>query len=102
LPEAAKPTSDGDGGKPGTAGLGEKPQRPIVHVIREAVLDSSDMAELTDAMGDILAAAGSLTLRFRVTVECAEGEHPSPQIAKAIVGTLEKVSDRFIHAEGPG
>ena len=101
LPEVEKPAAGGDGGKQSRIEFGEKTQRPIVHAIREAVLDSSDMAELADAMADILAAAGSLTLRFRVTVECAEGEHPSPQIAKAVVDALEKVSDRFGQADAP-
>jgi hypothetical protein len=38
-----------------------------------AVLDSSQMMELVESMGDVLAAAGNLTLRFKVTVEFAEG-----------------------------
>jgi hypothetical protein len=100
LPEVETPPVDDDG-KPKTPGLREKPQLPIVHAIREAVLDSNDMAELADAMADILAAAGSLTLRFRVTVECAEGEHPSPQIAKAVVDVLERISDRFSQTDAP-
>jgi hypothetical protein len=40
---------------------------------REAILDSSEMIELVEAMGDVLAAAGNLTLRFRVSVEFADG-----------------------------
>ena len=97
LPEVDRPT-EGTGGsaKPAATDFGEKPQRQVIHTIREAVLDSSEMAELVDAMGDILGAAGSLTLRFRIGVECAEGEHPSPEVAKAISTALAKVSKRFL------
>jgi hypothetical protein len=42
-------------------------------------------------MGDILGATGSLTLRFRIGAECAEGEYPSPEVAKAISTALAKV-----------
>ncbi len=96
LPEVEKP-AEGDGGtvKPHGPGFSDKPQLPMVHVIREAVLDSSEMAELVDAIGDILGAAGSLTLRFHVMVECAAGEYPTPEVNKAIQAALEKVSDRF-------
>ena len=89
--------AEGDGGtvKPHGPGFSDKPQLPMVHVIREAVLDSSEMAELVDAIGDILGAAGSLTLRFHVMVECAAGEYPTPEVNKAIQAALEKVSDRF-------
>ena len=62
---------------------------------REAVLDSSEMAELTDSMGDILGAAGSLTVRFRVGVEFGDGEQPSPAAVRAISAALKKVSGKF-------
>jgi hypothetical protein len=45
---------------------------------REGVLDSSQLTELVEGMGDVLAAAGNLTLRFRVAVEFADGEVPKP------------------------
>jgi hypothetical protein len=55
LPEVDRPT-EGTGGsaKPAATGVGEKPERPVIHTIREAVLDSSEMAELVEATGDIL------------------------------------------------
>jgi hypothetical protein len=62
---------------------------------REAVLDSSEMTELAEAMGDVLAAAGNLTLRFRVSVEFADGESPTPAIAAKLTAALVKAAKTF-------
>jgi hypothetical protein len=47
-------------------------------LFRQGVLDSSQLTELVEGMGDVLAAAGNLTLRFRVAVEFADGEVAPP------------------------
>jgi hypothetical protein len=62
---------------------------------RSAVLDSSQMTELVEAMGDVLAAAGNLTLRFKVTVEFAEGETPAPEVAAKLGAALSKATEGF-------
>ena len=62
---------------------------------RSAVLDSSQMTELVEAMGDILAAAGNLTLRFRVTVEFAEDETATPEISAKLSAALKKATEGF-------
>jgi hypothetical protein len=62
---------------------------------REAVLDSSEMTELAEAMGDVLAAAGNLTLRFRVSVEFADGESPTPAITAKLTAALVKAAKPF-------
>jgi hypothetical protein len=56
---------------------------------REAVLDSSQLNELAEGMGDVLAAAGNLTLRFRVSVEFAEGEVAPPDVAAKLAAALD-------------
>jgi hypothetical protein len=58
---------------------------------REAVLDSSQLTELVEGMGDVLAAAGTLTLRFRVAVEFADGEVATPDAAAKLAAALDKV-----------
>jgi hypothetical protein len=58
---------------------------------REAVLDSSQLTELVEGMGDVLAAAGNLTLRFRVAVEFAEGEVAPPDVAAKLSAALDKL-----------
>lgn len=58
----------------------------------EAVLDSSQLTELVEGMGDVLAAAGNLTLRFRVAVEFAEGETPTPEVAATLGAALKKLA----------
>jgi hypothetical protein len=64
-------------------------------VFRAAVLDSSQMTELVEAMGDVLAAAGNLTLRFRVAVEFADGEVATPEIAAKLASALENATAGF-------
>ena len=80
-----------------TAGNGE-PQavrsRPK-SMFREAVLDSSQMTELVEGMGDVLAAAGNLTVRFRVAVEFADGEVATPEIEAKLAAALNKVTTGF-------
>ena len=58
---------------------------------REAVLDSSQLTELVEGMGDVLAAAGNLTLRFRVAVEFAEGEVATGDVAAKLAAALDKL-----------
>lgn len=58
---------------------------------REALLDSSQLTELVEGMGDVLAAAGTLTLRFRVAIEFAEGEVAPPEIAAKLAFALDKL-----------
>jgi hypothetical protein len=62
---------------------------------RSGVLDSSQLTELVEAMGDVLAAAGNLTLRFKVTVEFAEGEMPTPEVAVKRGAALNKATEAF-------
>jgi hypothetical protein len=62
---------------------------------RSGVLDSSQLTELVEAMGDVLAAAGNLTLRFKVTVEFAEGEMPTPEVAVKLGAALNKATEAF-------
>ena len=91
LPEA---TATGGNKQPGTQ---EQPATsPYAHAgFRSAVLDSSQMTELVEAMGDVLAAAGNLTLRFKVTVEFAEGETPTPEVAAKLGAALSKATEVF-------
>lgn len=91
LPEA---TVTG-GSKP--PGIQEPPATsPYAHSgFRSGVLDSSQMTELVEAMGDVLAAAGNLTLRFKVTVEFAEGETPTPEVAAKLGTALGKATEAF-------
>jgi hypothetical protein len=58
---------------------------------REAVLDSSQLTELVEGMGEVIAAAGNLTLRFRVAIEFAEGEVASLAIAGKLSAALDKL-----------
>jgi hypothetical protein len=91
LPEA---TTTGGGNLPGTKE--PPPALPKAQAgFRSAALDSSQMTELVEAMGDVLAAAGNLTLRFRVTVEFAEGETATPEIAAKLVAALKKATEGF-------
>jgi hypothetical protein len=53
------------------------------------------MTGLVEAMGDILAAAGNLTLRFRVGVEFADGEVATPEISAKLAAALEKATAGF-------
>lgn len=59
------------------------------------MLDSSQLTELVEAMGDVLAAAGNLTLRFKVTVEFAEGETPTQEVAVKLGAALNKATEAF-------
>lgn len=91
LPEAIP----SGGGKP--PGMQESPApwpKPQTG-FRSAVLDSSQLTELVESMGDVLAAAGNLTLRFKVTVEFAEGETATPEIAAKLATALKKATEGF-------
>jgi hypothetical protein len=46
-------------------------------------------------MGDILAVAANLTLKFRVAVEFAEGEVATPEISAKLTSALEKATAAF-------
>jgi hypothetical protein len=88
LPEA--PTAKGPQQPPGLAEPltpGPKPKAAF----REAILDSSQLTELVEGMGDVLAAAGNLTLRFRVAVEFADGEVATPDVAAKLAAALDKI-----------
>jgi hypothetical protein len=91
LPDAA---GVGSGGSK-TSGMHEPAVVSPKAIFRSAVLDSSQMTELVEAMGDVLAAAGSVTLRFRVAVEFAEGEVATPEIAAKLASALKKATDGF-------
>ena len=97
LPEIDAPFDiGGDGGaKPVRMGFSEPVHYPTLQALGEAVLDSSGVSELADAMTDILEAAGSLTLRFRVIVEYGEGEYPTAPVRAAVAAALGKVADDF-------
>lgn len=53
------------------------------------------MTELVEGMGDVLVAAGNLTLRFRVSVEFADGEMATPEIEAKLASALNKATDGF-------
>ena len=53
------------------------------------------MTELVESMGDVLAAAGNLTLRFRVSVEVADGETATPEVAAKLSMALAKAAKPF-------
>ncbi len=91
LPEA---TPSGGSKPPGVHELPTAWPKPETG-FRSAVLDSSQMTELVEAMGDVLAAAGNLTLRFRVTVEFAEDETATPEIAAKLSAALKKATQGF-------
>jgi hypothetical protein len=59
------------------------------------MLDSSQLTELVDAMGDVLAAAGNLTLRFRVSVQFADGETATAEVAAKLGAALAKAAKPF-------
>ena len=88
LPEVATPK---DGTKAQGFGEGQAPILKPKPMFREAVLDSSQLTELVEGMGDVLAAAGNLTLRFRVAVEFAEGEVAPPDVAAKLSAALGKL-----------
>jgi hypothetical protein len=46
-------------------------------------------------MGDVLAAAGNLTLRFRVSDEFADGESATPEVAAKLRMALAKATKPF-------
>jgi hypothetical protein len=72
-------------------GEGQTPGPKLKASFREAVLDSSQLTEFVEGMGDVLAAAGKLTLRFRVAVEFAEGEVAPPDVAAKLSAALDKL-----------
>jgi hypothetical protein len=88
LPEAPKAKG---GTKPKEFSEEPAPAPKPKAMFREAVLDSSQLNELVEGMGDVLAAAGTLTLRFRVAVEFADGEVATPDIAAKLSAALDKV-----------
>jgi len=91
LPEASPAAGNK---QPGMQEPAAKPS--YVHVgFRSALLDSSQMTELVEAMGDVLAAAGNLTIRFKVTVEFDEGETPTPEVAGKLGAALSKATGAF-------
>jgi hypothetical protein len=51
------------------------------------------MTELVE--GDVLAAAGNLTLRFRVSVEFADGETATAEVAAKLAVALAKAAKPF-------
>ena len=91
--EIGLPEAPGTKTEPKSPGFGEKPTPPITPkaTFREGVMDSSQLNELVEGMGDLLAAAGNLTLRFRVAVEFADGEHASLDIAAKLAAVLDKL-----------
>jgi hypothetical protein len=95
VPEA----TGGQGGTGGTKPPGMSERAPATPWnkgrFREAVLDSSEMTELVESMGDVLAAAGNLTLRFRVSVEFADGETTTPEVAARLSTALAKAAKPF-------
>lgn len=85
----------GGGTGPKVPGVGEPPQyfSPIATPnVWSAVMDSSQLANLTEAMSDILAAADGYELRFRLSVEVADGSEPKPVVRKRPVDALPKVT----------
>lgn len=88
-------TAGGGSGGSEMSGMHEPAAASPKAVFRSAVLDSSQMTELVEAMGDVLAAAGNVTLRFRVAVEFAEGEVATPEIAAKLASALKKATDGF-------
>jgi hypothetical protein len=90
IPEKPKyPSGTDEGGKP-------KATPPLPKAaFRQATLDSSQMTELVEAMGDVLAAAGNLTLRFRVSVEFAEGETATSEVQAKLAAALTKATTAF-------
>jgi hypothetical protein len=94
VPEAPSVQGGGTSSTPGVA----EPQAswPVAKPkFREAVLDSSQMTALVEEMGDVLAAAGNLTVRFRVVVEFGDGEVATPDIAAKLAAALDKVNIGF-------
>ena len=95
VPEVTKAQGGPGGSKP--PGMAEAaPAAPWSKTrFREAVLDSSEMTELVEAMGDVLAAAGNLTVRFRVSIEFGDGETPTPEVAAKLTAALAKAAKPF-------
>lgn len=95
VPEATKALSGSGGG----AVFGMDAPQPAAPQptagFRQAILDSSEMTELVEAIGDVLAAAGNLTLRFRVTVEFAEGETATTEVGAKLAAALAKAAKPF-------
>ena len=73
-----------NGGK--DPGAGQLPQQ--TSGIWSATLDSSQLANIVEAMGEILAAAGGHELRFRLSVVGADGTDPKPDIRKQLLDAL--------------
>ena len=95
VPEVGKqtPTEPFPKGTGGTGG--PHPTHQPKSVFRVAVLDSSQLAELVEKTEEIFGAAGSLTVRFRVSVEFGDGEQPSADVDKNLSEVLRKVSGDF-------
>ena len=88
LPEVSKAKSET---KPQTFSVDQTPEPKPKAVFRAALLDSSQMTELLEGMGDVLAAAGNLTLRFRVAVEFADDDVATPDVAAKLAAALDKL-----------
>jgi hypothetical protein len=54
-------------------------------------MDANGLGDLLENLGDVLAAAGSLTVRFRVSLEFGDGEKPTPAVARELQKALDKV-----------
>lgn len=95
LPEAVGAGGISKGTKPSEFGEEAPVWAHPKATFKSAVLDSSQMTELVEAMADVLAAAGNLTLRFRVAVEFADGEAPTSEVATKLSSALTKATSAF-------
>lgn len=80
-------------GEPNSQGLseGHAPKPTLKSAFREAVLDSSQLTDLVEGMGDVLAAPGNPTLQFRVAVEFAGGEVATPNVTAKLAAAPDKL-----------
>jgi len=90
------PAKSGDFGETGhkAPGFGDGKgsfQPAPIPSIWTSTLDSAQLASLTEALGDILAAAGSHELRFRLSVELADGSEPAADVRKGLSDAMDKV-----------
>jgi hypothetical protein len=68
--------------------------QPVINPADESTLAIVPHASRAD-LGDVLAAAGNLTLRFRVSVEFADGETATPEIEAKLAAALAKATKPF-------
>jgi hypothetical protein len=92
LPEA---TDGKKGQRPSGSAEDQEPAPKPKSTFREALLDSSQMTELVEGMDGVLAAAGNLTLRFRVLIEFAEGEIALPEVEAKLSAALDRLNVGF-------